>query len=170
MTKEQIQAEWALRVSNGEKVTKEEIREEWKKRLRSGAYEQGRGKLCAVLPACSSLPEGKEYHCCLGVLSEIGVETGILRVEVTGTKKTFVDINFDPEFANGPHASAVCLTDNMRKAVGLFSPSGFRWFDRENGLPSGAALAQLNDEGVTFDAIADQIDSGLYYEKDPVSP
>jgi hypothetical protein len=46
----------------------QDIKREWVAKLRSGKYEQGKGRLRS---------EGNQY-CCLGVLCEIGVEDGTI--------------------------------------------------------------------------------------------
>ena len=156
MTKEEIRAEWALRVF-GEPVTVEEVRAEWKKRLLSGAYEQGKGKLCAVTN------NGKEEHCCLGVLCEIGVEMGLLRVELHDNKKTFSDFADRWEEEGHCYSSSVALPTVIRQAAGVFSMNGNR---RPSSSDTSwrASLSSHNDTGTSFAEIVEMLGTGDFYE------
>jgi len=50
---------------------KAEIRDAWADALESGEYEQGIGSLTSVV-------NGKEQHCCLGVLCQLAVKAGVI--------------------------------------------------------------------------------------------
>jgi len=57
--------------------TPDEVFAEWMRRLRSGDYKQVDGVLCRVDDS------GDRSYCCLGVLTEMAVEAGLVREVIT---------------------------------------------------------------------------------------
>lgn len=133
-----------------------EIKAQWTAALRSGEYKQGRRTL-----AQRDDVGGPVYYCCLGVLCELAAQEGL-------TERTTRDegrlVNY------GGH--------------GAFLPGGvMSWADIESESPlvpsavladdhplkkdlkkygdTSVSLAALNDEGLSFEQIADLIDTHL---------
>lgn len=108
--------------------------------LRSGNYEQSTGCLYDGIG-----------HCCLGVA-----------YETAGYRPTFKPESNDAakdHWFYEDHSSAV-LSDNFRKQIGMAHETGqivFRFEDQNITVPY-CSLASLNDEGFTFNQIADVID------------
>lgn len=123
-----------------------EIKAQWVAALRSGEYWQGQGRLAAATE--ESDPEIS--YCCLGVLCDLAVKAGVdVTVETDGSGgKTFDGgRDFPP-------------------------PKVLEWSgleDHQWGLPQAVYfddnqfddLASLNDNGATFDQIADIIEEQL---------
>jgi hypothetical protein len=115
-----------------------EVKHRWVEALRSGRYEQGTGALNK---------EGK--LCCLGVLCEVALEDG-LPMEV-GQHKDGVGhlvVEYD-------EVSSV-LPDLVQEYAGLSD-------DNPSVLIGGStiSLAELNDDGTSFNVIADVIEEQL---------
>lgn len=115
------------------KLTKEQVKiiKEWIAALRSGKYEQGRGKL-------KDHASGKVCHCCLGVLCELAAEHGTI-----GPATLLNDIYF---FEN--HSGN--LPNKVRDWAGLSLKLGFL-----------QELMDMNDSGKSFAVIADFIEVHL---------
>lgn len=112
----------------------------WVRALRSGDYKQSKSYLCI-----ESQPGSGPSFCCLGVLCE----------ELGDGHWTFVGKSFLQETPHWrySHGSQKTKHDAM-------PPEEFM---KSIGLYIGAAedLAQLNDEGASFDEIADYIKASL---------
>lgn len=122
------------------------IKAQWIERLRSGEIEQGRGHLAV------RYPEGRQFFCCLGVLTEIAVEHGVIdagreeyEYNVKGYVKGYPD-DGNPEDAVLPRA--VYMWAGLPDA----NPNV------KHDLLAFACLATLNDRGVPFAEIADLIE------------
>lgn len=118
-------------------ATKEEQEEnvrKWIAALRSGKYDQGLGGLRS---------DGDKF-CCLGVL-----------IEVLGMEWT------EEEMLNAYSCDGRTdyLGDHAMELVGLASQDGL-FFDRAIGRER--TLASMNDDGNTFEVIADMIDRRPY--------
>lgn len=118
-----------------------EIKAEWISRLRSGEYVQGQKSL-----AWSGIGRDMEY-CCLGVLCEIASKRGI-------TTKSSVRSDFNIEilyFDNESHYLPDAVTEwaKVERHGAVMTALGERSWD---------TLASANDEGLTFDQIADLIE------------
>ena len=115
------------------------IKSEWTKRLRSGDYKQGTMDLCS---------NGR--FCCLGVLCEMAKEEGVVVSEDKVPCRTY-------RSTSDPHdASEVILPGAVQDWAGLGCSSP--WVRSAGKMES---LVALNDEGSTFDEIADLIDESL---------
>ena len=114
---------------------KQEIKDAWVAALRSGKYVQGQGQLCMM-------QDGKFVHCCLGVLSALAVEAGIV--------------------SEAPSSDGMVLYGPVGgTAVGGYLPSEVKtWagLQRQNPAFGGRILSHLNDDGVSFAEIAAHIE------------
>lgn len=117
---------------------KTDIRKEWVDRLRSGRYSQCRGWL--------QIP-GKG-HCCLGVLSDIAVDSGIIDSPRWDGDEGTKGLSYDGAFAT-LHSAVSEWAGFSRK-----TPDPEVYFEGE-----WKALSVLNDQGKTFDEIADIIEA-----------
>lgn len=125
----------------------QEIKARWVAALRSGRYQQGTSALCLLTDS------GEEWHCCLGVLSEIAVQDGIVVKE--------------PDRAV---TRAWFGTDDGMSRLGNFNylpPQVSEWAHLSQFNPfvtidgKTAHLASFNDGGYTFAQIADAIETQL---------
>lgn len=113
-----------------------EVKALWLEALESGEYKQCKGKLTHVAE------DGSKSHCCLGVLSELGVRAGVL------SSKTY------------PEANRLYYGDYEESAT--VPPEVMKWADLSSCNPDvvfkddgRVALAHLNDEvELTFPEIA----------------
>lgn len=105
-----------------------EVKAKWLEALRSGKYKQGD----------SALHKGEQF-CCLGVLCDIAVQSGIVKT----------DINHDDEVVYDGRADYLPLS--VQEWAGLPNENGD--YDRY-----ASSLADQNDEGATFTEIADIIE------------
>lgn len=62
---------------------KPEIKADWLNRLRSGTYEQGRGRLRTEGDPESGEPD---RYCCLGILCEVAADAGVVEHTLSGYK------------------------------------------------------------------------------------
>jgi len=113
------------------------IRDKWIDALRSGQYKQGHH----VLRSASN------NYCCLGVLCEVeGLTCKLVR-------------NYFYNFAG--HVSDISYLGDYNIATNGRLPTAVSYIDGST-LTSCAALAHLNDEGFTFDEIAEIISIFFY--------
>jgi hypothetical protein len=108
---------------------KRSIMEQWVARLRSGEYKQTKEKL----------DNGCGGYCCLGVLCTMALEEGICDYN----KNAWGDHAYDEETG--------LLPDTVRRWAGLKSGEGYIKHLRKD-------LTGLNDNGSTFNEIADVIE------------
>lgn len=121
---------------------------EWTAELRSGNRQQGRGRLHEVLE------DGTEAFCCLGVVEDMLYQRGL------STRKLWERDEEDERpscyaYTEGGEEETGVLTDKAREYVG-FEDGQFNPDIRLPGVVD--SLAELNDDGLTFDQIADVID------------
>lgn len=121
-----------------------EVKAEWLAALRSGEFEQGKNRLAN---------DGK--YCCLGVLCELAVRAGVAEKWVQHP---------DGAMKYG-HRNA---TDYSDKESGVLPYSVQRWANMPDNNPdvflgndAPYNLAALNDDGRSFDYIADAIEESL---------
>jgi hypothetical protein len=114
-----------------------EWKAKWLTALRSGKYKQGHGALRCV--------NGQEItHCCLGVLGDLMNPNGWLR-----PKGDWNNGNNVRGFKRQGHTATDYLPADLQDRAGLFHEDQ-EW------------LASLNDDnGLTFDEIADRIEQDL---------
>jgi hypothetical protein len=116
----------------------ENIKKEWLAALRSGKYEQSTGRL-----------RDDKGYCCLGVLCDIYIKAQKnedIKWFEGFTDNFLVDIDGDRE--------EVSLPDKVRSWAGLTTDIGR--FTSEDGKTNN--LAHLNDNGYSFNQIADLIE------------
>lgn len=109
----------------------------WVAALRSGKYKQGRRNLITV-----SQSGGDRHYCCLGVACELAVAAGVIP---------------PPELVRGKFAfeeQTAVLPIVVRDWLGLQTDVGGFSVGHE-----AQSLANKNDTGLTFDAIANIIES-----------
>lgn len=125
---------------------------------KSGAvrtFKQGYGKLSRVND------DGSDGLCCLGVLTELAVDAGVLPPGELRDTGTYDGCYY--EYDNGY---------GINTEVNVLPPAVVTWAELHDGnpdieyreAPNGedvATLAQLNDSGETFDVIADVIEAEL---------
>lgn len=120
-----------------------EIKELWIAALESGEYEQCKGRLTRIDS------EGKKTHCCLGVLSELGVKAGITTApDIIG----FGGGGY-VEYEDGVYGPASSITPDLVA----------NWAGLDENNPRVTidgtirSLADLNDSGVADDENGDSI-------------
>lgn len=129
---------------------KPEIKEKWLNALRSGEYSQGKHQL----------RDANDNFCCLGVLCDLYLketdgEWEELVDDSTGYNYAIVSYNEDNY---GPNSET--LTAEVAKWSGLDNSSPV--VEVKNGMHlSSSHLTVLNDEGYSFNEIADLIEKSL---------
>lgn len=114
-------------------VMNEGIRREWIEALESGYYQQGQNRLTRVGE------DGTEAHCCLGVLTVLGINAGV-KVDREVTSGGVVSYN--GESSHLPYAIA--------KWAGMMDKHGTANLNPRVGFP----LSDYNDRGDSFREIA----------------
>ena len=115
-----------------------EVKAEWVRRLRSGNYVQGRDFL-----RVKGSDGNPDRYCCLGVLCEIAEEAGVVSRFDTGYEY----------YCYGRERQNYGLPRRVREwagadtILGCFSDGG-----------RSATLADLNDDGLSFEQIAEIIE------------
>jgi len=120
-----------------------DIKAEWIADLRSGNYSQTKGYLA-----------NSEGHCCLGVLSEQAVRKSVAEKFPAGDTMEFRS----PGSLSG---SRSCLTDGIARWAGMTysdSVTAYGLFPFRDRDDCRVYLDTLNDEGMSFNQIADLID------------
>jgi len=105
-----------------------EVKQKWLDALRSGEYEQGQAYL--------RTPKG---YCCLGVLCDLAAKAEVIP---------------EPELENGAYwydGDRYYLSRKVQEWAGLE-------FNNPSSETASDALANLNDEGLTFTQIADFVE------------
>lgn len=110
-----------------------EFADKWVAELRSGKWKQGKNALKV------RKPHEKTGYCCLGVACEI---SGIKPIKTDDGKWEYDGVY-------------VVLPDSIKKKIGIKIRSGGFYLGMGLGEQS---LASLNDNGLTFNQIADVID------------
>ena len=113
-----------------------DIKERWIKELRSGDYEQGMGALHRVRG-------GQNVFCCLGVLSHLAWLGGVVEREFNPTTGCY-------RYGTDDYTSSGVLVDAVRDWSGV--DNEFGWYG------AGGSLTSDNDEGLTFEQIANVIE------------
>ena len=138
----------------------QEIKVKWTTALRSGNYIQGHKSLRR------RNPDGKDTHCCLGVLCDLAVAANVLPApELVGGEYEYQNKRMNGEYTL-PEAGV--LPSQVMQWAGLTEPNP-PVIVTPGPLPDGkivgesgmVTLAELNDHGVDFNQIADAIDNDL---------
>jgi hypothetical protein len=110
--------------------------QQWITALRSGKYTQGKG--------CLHKTDG---FCCLGVAAKEFLTDDVVVAEVTDKyDKGYASWSYDAEDEMAP--------DHVMKALGLYDSNGSSRTNDDLMM-----LTHLNDEGITFEQIADIIEA-----------
>ena len=117
-----------------------EIKARWVAALRSGEYEQGRG----------SLRMGDAF-CCLGVLCDIAVKDGVIGEPTIE----------EGEYAYGRFMEKGVLPTEVEVWSGLHIDDPVVITDNSDSYPLSESLSTLNDEGMSFEEIAEFIEDQL---------
>lgn len=121
----------------------------WLQALRSGEYVQGNGTLCKK-------EHGVKYYCCLGVLSKL---QGRLK-SVPSNKMLHTDSTLDsPAFLsslNPAVSSYFSHRGEIPVTIGIF---------KDKKKLDTSSLTRLNDDGVSFNTIADILEA-IYQHTD----
>lgn len=119
-----------------------EVKTKWLEALRGGEYKQARGVLRTA----------EDGYCCLGVLSQIASDEGVMpQPEKSQYGESYAWVNKDGMTTNNMY-----LPKDVMAWSGLDSSSG----EINNGN-CNCNLAKMNDKGHTFDEIADIIEENL---------
>lgn len=138
-------------------MTRNELRAEWIRRLRSGDYKQGVGALHRRFLALFREP-AHDAFCCLGVACHMLKDKGLLVGGQHDGEHT--EIHYGPQ----GNSTETYLPAAAVELLGMVSSDGGSRED-EYGEAMGAALAELNDNGVSFAVIADRLEEGIYWEE-----
>lgn len=141
----------------------------WIEALRSGDFKQGKSKLTSKFPVMGHYEEKEDFDCCLGVLCKIvGRDNGVIREDYSDGS---VFYGFMDAYGN-KDTNPTTLPMGLTKFVELEDSNPrieYAWY----GVPKWAphldpawhnettSLANLNDDGLTFDQIADMIERFL---------
>jgi hypothetical protein len=140
---------------------KPEVKQLWLEGLRTGGFQQ-----------CSGILSDGVGYCCLGVLSELAYREGVLTREVQNTYKPLFGGYEDPRrgetivYYGALAASGVLPREVADWAFEEFDATVVYWenprvWDPRLGVKVITSLADLNDEGLTFEEIADVIEEQL---------
>ena len=132
-----------------------DIAKQWVDALKSGTYQQGTGKLHATDI------NGTCMYCCLGVLCDLYMQQNPDELDVqVVTRKSDVNLQHTQMLSIGDDSITVYDNDSLvlplrvREWAGMSDALG-RFIDSEShGQDS---LAELNDHGMSFAALADVI-------------
>lgn len=125
----------------------EEIKTQWVQALRSGDYEQGKGVL-----------QGDGKFCCLGVLCDLAEKAGVIEGENAQHSRT--DYEIVRGYSDG-YAHSFTQTEILPMRVRDWAETDSSPTVTTDGGYRHSSLAELNDEGSTFDEIADLIEIHL---------
>lgn len=116
-----------------------EVKQRWIAALRSDEYQQGKGKLKQEI-------NGQIGHCCLGVLTDLFI-------------KDYKDSKWE-QIKNGSYF-------HYKGVVGVLHPEVKRWsgintdnakFPNNIRIDNACTLTECNDDGMSFERIADIIE------------
>jgi len=115
---------------------KTEIKDKWVKALRSGEYTQGRGTL-----------RKNDKFCCLGVLCDLYMKEDTNSSWRTKFKD---DVEETFNFISGKESKSDTLPNEV-----------VEWCDLDHTNPDTkkGAIAKLNDDGISFEELADIIEN-----------
>lgn len=138
------------------------IKSKWVGALRSGQYEQAQGRL-----GIFNREGGKDMYCCLGVLCDVALDYDTAPVMLASNQdQGEMQFKFGPDhFSNSlPGTNLWEWAGGDKKNAWDYSfdldpTEEFRdWGFDSRGTYVGLDLAELNDDGFTFDQIADIIE------------
>lgn len=126
-----------------------EVKAQWVAALKSDKYRQGSGRLWQLQPDPLE-PEDADKNglCCLGVLCEIAFEQGIVERKITRNERGVVYMVYGGSWDFLPTA--------VMEWAGLSVPD-----PRVGEGDKSMKLSMYNDQGVSFLAIAEEIEQSL---------
>lgn len=127
----------------------QEIKVKWVEALRSGEYEQGVKALCQFQPDATT-----PNFCCLGVLTDLYIKEKNLAWRVIETSRLGTKIM---EFEDND----AMLAESVQDWAGFHNWCPSVPFKNDYGYEYNRALSSLNDNGLSFDSIADLIEKHL---------
>lgn len=123
-----------------------EIKEQWIKALRSGEYKQGIGQLHY------RTKNGSSQFCCLGVLCDLAKQAGIVQEFGSSEDTTGVSVSYEIGAAPSGWRKTTYLPQAVVTWAGL---------PCKNPEVGAVSLAGRNDDGETFEEIANAIERNL---------
>ena len=124
----------------------QDVLKKWVAELRSGKYNQGEGHLMQIDD------DGDEHFCCLGVLCEIALDEGVPNLErVYNEDARRYFYNEREDFLPEPVIEWVGFNSKNPGVPYVQS-------DDDSETVDDKPLSELNDEGLSFAAIADLIE------------
>lgn len=149
---------------------KRELRDEWTARLRSGKLTQGQGALRDVGFRVCEDDEPVDRYCCLGVLCEIGVEQGRLQMSLDNDQGVYWTQGVDdrqtmylPDTWNRQEPKLDVVIE-MEELTDAWADLSTDWDGTSSRVDY--VLAQANDNGYSFEQIADLIELIVPVEED----
>lgn len=124
---------------------KKEIADKWVAALRSGEYKQTTKMLCKI-------EDGVKSYCCLGVLTDMGINSGVEIPTVIECKPNYKMVMYK---STNQHWTYGVLPDQISDWAGMRTNSGSGSYKLSNNYFS---LWQINDAGYSFQQIADVIE------------
>ena len=127
-----------------------DIKDLWIDALLSGEYQQGTGQLH------TQETDGTDYFCCLGVLTDLAIKNGVpLEIEVQSADTGERRIAYNGCYEYLPRAVAEWAGVPTQGSYKIARSGG-------NGVDLPAlewtqSLAELNDQGFSFESIAEEI-------------
>lgn len=128
-----------------------EVKARWVEALRSGRYPRAKGALCVLDPDDLDRRTVLGY-CCLGVLTELAVDAGVLDVSP--------DTSGGGNRAYGARRESAYLPDEVVRWAELSSRNPIVR-SGEGVFNHSRSLAALNDQDVPFGVIADLVEEQL---------
>jgi hypothetical protein len=129
-----------------EHPVKREIRDAWIKALRSGEYVQGKNMLHYL-----DADTGVNHYCCLGVLSELALEAGIVETLPCRLDQMTVFSYFHPL-----KYTSIDTFDELSQSNLIWTVRDWAKFYNDFQISD---LVSLNDAGTDFSVIADYIEN-----------
>lgn len=140
-------------------LTPEQVRAEWVKALRDPDAQQTRNVLTRTSSTEDHPPPG---DCCLGVLCKIAVKNGIVQAKPIDGDGGYCVVGYgvpDEAVPESTHWSENYLPPQVQQWAGLGGMSVEVDLVAPDTAAAPVTLADLNDEGFTFDQIADLIEA-----------
>ena len=135
-----------------------DVKKKWLAALLTENYSQGSGALCSI-----NRDTGEKQFCCLGVLCDIAVRENILKEPVPDIYNSTSQVNAFMWYGNvGGRESKMYLPNEVRIWAGLEQSDPVvpvdinlvGQYDRDEDSQDWTTLAQLNDNGVSFDKLS----------------
>lgn len=133
---------------------KADIKERWARELESGKYEQGAGNLHERgFDVPGTIPQQPDKFCCLGVLCKMALDEGA--VDIGNEAEQGSVVQYDDETAYLPRR--VIEWAGIVHEGPRFIEGGTAEESRGIFAVGTRGLAEMNDQGTSFDSIAETI-------------